>query len=193
MRDIYNLNVLGCKRKLLIATTPNGIKIAGFNPVGDMNLLKICAKNLVKQIKEKKIKCDIILTTEFKGLPIAQEVARKLNKDYICLRKEPKCYMGNTTSLKSKSITSGESCYYISQIEKDKINDKNVVFIDDVFSTGSTFDAIINFSNQINFNLNACAVILKEDFIDWNKNNKSPFIYKNIPVFYCGFLPLQNS
>lgn len=188
---MFELNLLNLKRKLIITKTPGGINIAGFNPVGDMKLLQVCAKHLAKQIKEHGISCDFVLTTEFKGLPIAQEVARLLKKDYICLRKEAKCYMGEVTSLNSESITSGKSCYFISGLEKDKLQNKNVIFVDDVFSTGSTFEAIAKFSSILNFNLNACAVILKEDFLGWEKTHTSPFMFNSVPVFYCGFLPLQ--
>ena len=188
---MFELNLLNLKRKLITTKTPGGIKIAGFNPVGDMELICKAAKALVRQIKKAQIACDIILTTELKGIPIAQEVARLLKIDYVALRKEAKCYMGDVTKLNSESITSGKNCFYISKLEKDKLESKNVIFVDDVFSTGSTFEVILKFSVILNFQLQACAVILKEDSLGWEKEHSSPFLYNNINVFYCGFLPLQ--
>ena len=38
--NFYELNILGLKRQLPILKTPSGIYIAGFNLVGDMELLK---------------------------------------------------------------------------------------------------------------------------------------------------------
>lgn len=116
---MFELNLLNLKRKLITTKTPGGIKIAGFNPVGDMELICKAAKALVRQIKKAQIACDIILTTELKGIPIAQEVARLLKIDYVALRKEAKCYMGDVTKLNSESITSGKNCFYISKLEKD--------------------------------------------------------------------------
>lgn len=188
---MFKLKFLGLERDLIVVTAPSGTKIAGFNPVGDMELLTKSAEYLVQQIKSNNIKCDIILTTEFKGLPIAQEVARVLGVDYVCLRKEAKCYMGEAVAISSESITSGKSQYYISQIEREKLFKKDVVFVDDVFSTGSTFNTIIKFSQMLNFNLNGCCAILKEDLPDWENKNKNMMYYNEIPVFYCGFLPLQ--
>ncbi len=84
----YRLNVLGLKRDLPILKSPSGIYIAGFNPVGDMELICKAGEELARKIVDNDIEFDVILTTELKGLPIAQEVARKLKCDYVCLRKE---------------------------------------------------------------------------------------------------------
>ena len=89
--EFFELNVLGLTRELPILPTPSGLMIAGFNPVGDIPLLIEAGKDLARQIREGGNKCDVILTTELKGLPIAQEVARELGVDYVCLRKEKKC------------------------------------------------------------------------------------------------------
>ena len=136
--EFFELNVLGLTRELPILPTPSGLMIAGFNPVGDIPLLIEAGKDLARQIREGGNKCDVILTTELKGLPIAQEVARELGVDYVCLRKEKKCYMANPRQTEGESITSGKTNYFISEIDENKLVGKNVVFVDDVFSTGST-------------------------------------------------------
>ncbi len=187
----YILKFLGIERRLPLAKTPSGITIAGFNPVGDMEVLEKSALDLARQMKENNVKCDIILTTELKGLPIAQEVARVLKVDYVCLRKEAKCYMVNARQTEGESITSGKTNYFISEIDENKLIGKNVAFVDDVFSTGSTFISILNYAEKTGFKISCCATILKEDVLDWQKNNKSGFVFKGVKVFYCGFLPLQ--
>lgn len=188
MTKFYTLDILGMKRELPVLASPSGQMIAGFNCVGDIELLTKSAKQLVEMLKETNY--DIILTTELKGLPIAQEVARISGKDYVCLRKQAKCYMLNPVSTSGESITSGKSNYYISQIELDKLKNKNVLFVDDVFSTGSTFDSMIAFANKQKFNIVAGATILREcKSID--KDNNTKINYKNIPIYFCGYLPLM--
>ena len=187
----YLLKFLGLERRLPLAKTPGGVTIAGFNPVGDMEVLEKGALDLARQLKENDVKCDIILTTELKGIPIAQELARLLKVDYVCLRKEAKCYMVNARQTEGESITSGKTNYFISEIDENKLKGKNVVFADDVFSTGSTFISILKYAQRAGFSISCCAAILKEDTFEWEKNNKTGFLFNGVKVFYCGFLPLQ--
>ncbi len=189
--EYFNLEVLGLNRKLPVLPTPSGMLIAGFNPVGDMELLKRAGEDLARQINESGNKCDIILTTELKGLPVAQEVARVLGVDYVCLRKELKCYMANARQTEGESITSGKTNYFISEDDENKLIGKNVVFVDDVFSTGSTFKSISNYAEKTGFKLTCSATILKEDKLDNIGKIKSGFLFNGIPNYFCGFLPLQ--
>ncbi len=187
----YTLKFLGIERKLPLAKTPSGVTIAGFNPVGDMEVLTLAADDLAKQIGENGKKCDIILTTELKGLPIAQELARVMRVDYVCLRKEAKCYMVNARQTEGESITSGKTNYFISELDENKLIGKNVVFADDVFSTGSTFKSIMKYAEKTGFEITCCVAILKEDMPEWEKTHKSGFKFDDVNVYYCGFLPLQ--
>ena len=184
----YELKLLNLERFLPVITAPNGIKIAGFNCVGDMKLLQKAGKNLSKKLK--KIQNVVVLTTELKGLPIAQEVARSLKCDYVCLRKEAKCYMLNPLQVESESITSGKSNYFVGEDDINKLRNKNIIFIDDVFSTGATFLNIIKFLEKNNLEIVAGAVILKE--CERNQVEKDKiFYFKDIPIYFCEYLPLQ--
>ncbi len=185
--EFYKLKVLGLERDLPILKAPSGIYIAGFNPVGDMEILIKAGKKLANIIKKNNINYDIILTTELKGLPIAQEVAKNLKCDYVALRKEKKCYMLNPTEISGESITSGKSKYYISQLDLNKLKGKNVIFVDDVFSTGSTFQHMLDFAHREKFNISAGMYMLREG--KGNKNELS-FNYLDIPFYACGYLPL---
>ena len=182
----YNLRVLGLERELPVLKAPSGIYIAGFNPVGDMELLEKAGKDLADKLILSNTEFDVILTTELKGVPIAQEVARNLKCDYVCLRKNEKCYMLNPKHTNGGSITSGKSDYYISETDLNKLANRKVIFVDDVFSTGSTFKNMIDFSERENFEIVACLSILKEDVEESDLN----FVFQNIPVYCSGFLPL---
>lgn len=189
MANFYKLNFLGLERELPILPAPSGINIAGFNSVGDTELIGKAAEHLVSELKQNNIEFDVILTTELKGIPISQEVARLLNKDYVCLRKAKKCYMLNPISVSSESITSGKVEYFVSELEFAKIAGKKVVFVDDVFSTGATFKNIINFSKSSKFDIVAGAFILKEvpkTALDEPLN----FTFNDTKVLCCAPLPL---
>lgn len=188
MVQFYNLEILGLKRQLPVLASPSGQLIAGFNCVGDVELLTKSATKLVEMLKE--VEYDVILTTELKGLPIAQEVARVAGKNYVCLRKEAKCYMLNPVSTSGESITSGKSTYYVSETELNTLKNKKVLFVDDVFSTGSTFDSMIAFAKEQNFQIVAGATILREckksDMASERKIN-----YKGVDIYFCEYLPLM--
>lgn len=181
----YKLNVLGLKRDLPLLKAPSGIYIAGFNPVGDMELICRAGIDLASKIVDNGIDYDVILTTELKGVPIAQEVASKLKCDYVCLRKEKKCYMLNPKQTSGESITSGKSNYFISELDMAKLKNKKVIFVDDVFSTGSTFKNMISFAERENFKIVAGLSILREGM-----DKELKFFYQGIPVFASGHLPL---
>ena len=93
--------------------------------------------------------------------------------------------MLNPKHIGGESITSGKSDYYISQLDIEKIKNKNVLFVDDVFSTGATFENMIKFSCDEHFKIVAGLAILKE-----GKNDNAEFEYNGIKVYCCGFLPL---
>lgn len=152
------------ERKLPIIKKGN-IELAGFDSVGDTELINVASSKLGYRIKLLfGDKIDYIITTEVKGIPISQGVCTYLNNiSYICLRKESKIYMGKTIEFKGKSITSGESSYFISEDNAKKLKGKNVIFVDDVYSTGSTMNLIEEICKKLKCNLICGAFILKEE------------------------------
>ncbi len=186
----YKLKIFDLERHLPILKTSSGLPIAGFNCVGDMELLIKSGEYLANKVITNNIIYDVILTTEVKGISIAQEVARNLKCDYVCLRKEVKCYMLNPKHTSGDSITSGKSDYYISQPDLNKLKNKRVLFVDDVFSTGKTFDSMINFAKNEDFEIVAGLAILKEENGD---NTNIEFTYKGLDVYCCEFLPLPKN
>ncbi len=188
MPNFFKLNILGLERNLPILPTPSGIMIAGFNPVGDTELIKVAGEFLEDKLKDFDF--DILLTTELKGIPITQEIARRLNKDYVCLRKAAKCYMLNPTKTSGESITSGTSEYYVSELDLNKLVGKKVLFVDDVFSTGSTLNSMLTFAKNNKIKIVCGAFILKEA-PDNKEFRELSFKYNEINIICAGFLPLQ--
>ena len=173
-------------RKLPIVTTGSGLKIAGFDSVGDIELLTYAAADLMFQLKSK---VDYILTTEVKGIPIAQEIAKLLGVPYICLRKQYKVYMGNYIEFEGSSVTSGVSNYFISRDQANAIYGKNVLFVDDVYSTGSTMTLIETVCEYLQSNLVGGAFILKEQSAQDSYTKE--FKHNNIDCYSVAMLPLM--
>lgn len=138
----------------------NEISIVGFDYIGDTELTQNAAARLMELIAVERI--DYVVTTATKGIPLAQEIASYIGTPYICIRKEEKVYMDKQLKFTGKSITSGNSFYYISEKEYAQLKDKNVIFVDDVYSTGSTLEVVRDMCLPINCKILGAYFILKE-------------------------------
>ena len=62
---------------------------------------------------------------------------------YVVLRKSYKPYMGEALQSETLSITTGQpQTLYLDEKDRNLINGKNVVVVDDVISTGSTLQGM---------------------------------------------------
>ena len=178
-------------RNLPIVKTASGAVIAGLDTVGDMELIKNAALDLCLMTPSDELYyIDFIITTEVKGIPIAQQTAYNLNMDYICLRKEPKVYMGKTVKFEGRSITSGKQDYYLSEKDAERLKGKNILFVDDVFSTGSTFDTIKKVCDKVGCTLKGGLFIAREVDVDRVPYACTTWEYKGIKCQAVAVLPL---
>ena len=99
--EYYELKVAGLTRHLPICPLNEKISIAGFVMFGDVELTVKSAEQLIKKAPE----CDIIVTAESKGIPLAYEMARQLGLRYIVVRKMHKLYMAEPFKVDVKSIS----------------------------------------------------------------------------------------
>lgn len=134
--------------------------IVGFDCIGDTKLVENACVRLMDLIAQERI--DYVITTATKGIPLAQEIACYLNIPFICIRKEEKVYMDKQLKFNGKSITSGAGFYYISEKEYTQLKDKTVIFVDDVYSTGSTLEVVRDMCLPINCKILGAYFILKE-------------------------------
>ena len=101
MADTYTLKVAGLTRELQICPVNDKLDIAAFIMFSDVELTIATATELVKKCPE----CDIIITAESKGIPLAYEMSRQTGKKYIVARKSIKLYMKNPVGIDVQSIT----------------------------------------------------------------------------------------
>lgn len=139
--DIYPIEIAGVKRDLRLFEVKPGLRIAILNILGDVELVEACAEELTKRLRD--FQYDTILTAESKSIPIAHMLSRATGVPYIVLRKDWKPYMGDAIRAETLSITTGKPQTLILD-EKDipLIQNKRVVILDDVISTGSTLQGM---------------------------------------------------
>ena len=167
IRETYSIEIAGVKRELPLFEIKPGLRIAILNILGDTELVQACALALGKKIN--KFDYDILVTAEAKSIPLAHALSVKTKKPYVILRKTYKPYMGDALKAETLSITTGQPQILILD-EKDRqaIQGKKVVILDDVISTGSTLQGMRMILDKSNAIVVAEAAILTEgDRAEW--------------------------
>ncbi len=140
-QDIYPIEIAGVKRDLRLFEVKPGLRIAIINILGDVELVEACAHELAKRLQG--LAYDTILTAETKSIPIAHMLSRATGVPYVVLRKNWKPYMGDAIRAETLSITTGKpQTLILDQKDIPLIQNKRVIILDDVISTGSTLQGM---------------------------------------------------
>ncbi len=140
-KETYPVDIAGVHRELTLFEIKPGLKIAILNILGDTELVQACAAALAEKLVA--VEYDLLLTAEAKSIPIAHALAVETKKPYVVLRKIYKPYMGDTLKTETLSITTGEPQYlYLDEKDRDLMQGRRVVIVDDVISTGSTLQGM---------------------------------------------------
>ncbi len=175
-QEYYELEIKGFKRKLPLVQVSPDTWIAYFDSLGDKEFINHCAKELYKHL----LTCDVLMTTESKGIPLVHELANMLNhKYYVVCRKEIKPFMRDPIYAFYKPITSNkELTLCIDGRHKEKIAGKRVGIIDDIVSTGETLNAMEEIVTK------AGGIVEKKIAILLEGNKRDDVIYLGIlPIF----------
>lgn len=139
--EVYAIEIAGLKRELRLFQIKPGLRIALLNILGDTELVQACARELAQQVRE--VPFDVLVTAEAKSIPLAYALAVETRKPYVVLRKTYKPYMGDALQAETLSITTGQpQLLILDEKDRDLMNGKNVLIVDDVISTGSTLQGM---------------------------------------------------
>ena len=166
-REVHTIEIAGIKRELPLFEIKPGLRIAILNILGDTELIQACARELSKKLKD--VDYDILVTAEAKSIPLAYALSVETKKPYIILRKLYKPYMGDVIQAETLSITTGQPQVLILD-EKDRqaVQGKKVVILDDVISTGSTLQGMRMILDKAGASVAGEAAILTEgDRAQW--------------------------
>lgn len=177
-RETYSIEIAGIKRELPLFEIKPGLRIAILNILGDTELVQASAKALAKQLKD--VTFDVIVTAEAKSIPLAHALSVETKKPYIIFRKTYKAYMGDAIKAETLSITTGQpQTLILDEKDKDLIQNKKVLVVDDVISTGSTLQGMRLILDKAKATVAAEAAILTEgDRAQWEN------------IYSLGHLPL---
>jgi adenine/guanine phosphoribosyltransferase-like PRPP-binding protein len=140
-RDSHRIEIEGVIRELPLFEVAPGLRIAVFNLLGDTEIVEAAAGGLATRLG--KVEHDVLVTAETKSVPLVFELARLLGRPWVVLRKQYKPYMGETIKATTHSITTGhEQTLHLDEKDRGLVAGRRAVLVDDVISTGSTFDGM---------------------------------------------------
>lgn len=139
-REYYEIEVEGIRRRLPLLKVSSDTWIAYFDSLGDREFISKCAEKLSNSLRD----CEILVTSESKGIPLVHEIAKILNHQrYIIARKEIKPFMINPIVTECKPVTSKTPIKLcIDGRYVPYIKDKKVGIVDDIVSTRETLSAL---------------------------------------------------
>ena len=180
MEKYYTLKLGPLTRKLPLIAVDKNILIASFVLLGDGQLAYYSANRLKRYLKG--IDFDYLVTSETKGIPLAEELCIQTNHlKYIVLRKSIKAYMKDPVTLAVKSITTkGSQKLVLNGSDVDLIKNKKVVLVDDVVSTGGTIDSSRKLIEKVGGKVVKQLTILAEG---QGKKRKDVDFLSSIPMF----------
>ena len=139
--ETYAIEIAGLKRELRLFEIKPGLRIAILNILGDTELVQACAKELREKLKDTEY--DVLVSAEAKSIPLAHALSVETKRPYVILRKTYKPYMGDALKAETLSITTGQpQTLILDEKDRELIQGKKVVILDDVISTGSTLQGI---------------------------------------------------
>lgn len=178
MKETYELSVAGLKRDLQLFPISDNLSIAAFIIFGDVELTCACAAELLKKAPEH----DVLVTAEAKSIPLIHEMARQSGvNEYVIARKAPKLYMEDILTVTVRSITTAnEQTLCIGKREKNMINGKRVLIVDDVISTGESLTAVEKLVEKAGGNIVGRMSVLAEG----DAHNRTDITYlEPLPLF----------
>ena len=160
-RPFHEAEINGLTRKLPLFPVAPDVQIAVFNLLGDTEVVEAAARGLSERISAASF--DALVTAETKSVPLVYELARQMSKPWVVLRKAYKAYMGEVVSAETHSITTGAvQTLYLDEKDRHLVERRAVLVVDDVVSTGSTVEGMLDVLAKVNANVVGIAAVFTE-------------------------------
>ena len=155
----YKMTIAGLERHLPLCKVTDELYIAGFIMFNDVEITEAAARELLAKAPE----FDVLITAESKGIPLCYEMARQSGKPYIVARKGAKLYMQDVAKVEVRSITTDHiQTLCLGKDERDVMEGKKILIVDDVISTGDSIKALEQLVETVGGNIVGKFTVLAE-------------------------------
>jgi adenine/guanine phosphoribosyltransferase-like PRPP-binding protein len=160
-RETHSVEIEGVLRDLPLFEVAPNLRIAVFNLLGDTEIVEAAAAGLARRLED--VDFDVLVTAETKSVPLVYELARRLGKPWVVLRKQYKPYMGDAPSAETVSITTGApQSLYLDEKDAGLVRGRRALLVDDVISTGSTLEGMRELTRKAGGTIAAEAAVFTE-------------------------------
>lgn len=133
---IHTVQIGALTRELPLFRVAPGVIIAIFNMLGDTDVVEHAAAELAARVPANT---QAFVVPEVKAIPLGHALSQRTGLPYVVVRKFRKPYMGNCLATEVVSITTGvPQQLYLDGKDLHLVQNRAVVLLDDVISTGST-------------------------------------------------------
>ena len=139
MNDFYTADIAGLKRNLPLFPLNANLRVALLNLLGDTELLTHVSGQLLRLLKIDQV--DTFVAPATKGIVLGYELARQSGKNWVILQKSQNFYAGKSISAQRETpLTKREKKLYLYEQDRHFIENKQIVLVDDVFTSGTTLE-----------------------------------------------------
>lgn len=179
--------VVAIPRMLQLHEVGEDTKIAYVDMISDPDLVVILGDILIEMLMERGIRGGTLLTASEKGVPIAHHIASRYGDFELAVaRKTNKKFFGAPLIVMKKSITNDEDeKLFLPEYDEAKLKGSDVIIVDDIYTTGSSIEALRALAEKCKSNVVATMVGLKEKIVDEPDDMST--------CMYAGVLPLFNN
>lgn len=159
-QSTYDLDIAGVSRTLPLIQVAPDTWIAYYYSLGDTEVIDRAARALVEATRD----CEIFVTTETKGIPLAHALATYSGlKPYVVCRKEIRPFMLSPLSVRYRPITAkSEEELFMDGRDALKVRERRTCLVDDIVSTGETLRAMAALVEQAGGTVATTAALLLE-------------------------------
>lgn len=191
----YSIRFYGLERKLYLYRESETFAIVGNSELSygcDVEFTKLAARKLLENLKGLSIDC--ILTAETRPISLAFELASLLKINHFSVAKkntklDSEAYLSE--DIQATTTSAHIQRLYLDTFNASLIENKSILIVDDVISTGNTLEGLINLSKKANAHIKAIACIWLEgpwiyDKLESFSDEYNYFIFLDILPIYAG-------
>ncbi len=175
MAKKYTINIKDYSVEMPIVKTSYTQETVVFNLNGNQELTEYCAKQLLPFLQG----CDVIITTESKGLALANSLSRLLGfPRFAVAKKSKKIYILDGLAISIKANDGTPQNIRLDYEDVALLQGKNVAIVDQVMSTGGTLTGMEKLVEKAGAKIHSRNFVLVRDTAPYRED-----------INYLGILP----